>query len=93
MPETRECQMPRVALYHQIADDIRTRIVRGELRPGDQLPSITKLKQRYGVSATPVKQALVVLHIQGFTEGHQGRGVYVIGPATSSAPATDPGRV
>ena len=70
--------MPHIADYHRIADDIRARITSGELRPGDQLPSIAELRRQYGVSSTPVKNALLVLQTEGHTEGRQGRGVFVV---------------
>ena len=71
--------MPHAADYRRIADDLRTLIASGELRPGDQLPSITQIGKQYGVSATPVKNALIVLETLGLTEGRQGRGVFVVG--------------
>jgi DNA-binding GntR family transcriptional regulator len=64
--------------YQRIAGDIRGKIATGELRPGDRLPSISQLQQQYGVSAQPVKSALLVLQTEGLVEGHQGRGVFVI---------------
>jgi DNA-binding GntR family transcriptional regulator len=68
--------MPRTADYQRIANDIRTRIASGELRPGDRLPSIAELKRQYGVSAQPVKTALLVLQTEGPHRGPAGtRGV------------------
>jgi DNA-binding GntR family transcriptional regulator len=70
--------MPRMPDYQRIAHDIRDKIDSGELRPGDRLPSISQLQKQYGVSAQPVKSALLVLQTAGLVEGHQGRGVFVI---------------
>ncbi len=70
--------MPRTPDYQRIANEIRTKIKSGELRPGDRLPSISQLQKQYGVSAQPVKSALLVLQTEGLVEGHQGRGVFVI---------------
>jgi DNA-binding GntR family transcriptional regulator len=70
--------MPRMPDYQRIANDIREKINSGELRPGDRLPSISQLQKQYGVSAQPVKSALLVLQTAGLVEGHQGRGVFVI---------------
>ncbi len=74
--------MPRMPDYQRIAHDIREKINSGELRPGDRLPSISQLQKQYGVSAQPVKSALLVLQTAGLVEGHQGRGVFVIDQAT-----------
>ena len=63
--------MPRMPDYQRIANDIRSKIGSGELKPG-------QLQKQYGVSAQPVKSALLVLQTEGLVEGHQGRGVFVI---------------
>jgi GntR family transcriptional regulator len=73
--------MPRMPDYQRIANDIKEKITSGALRPGDRLPSISQLQKQYGVSAQPVKSALLVLQTEGLTEGHQGRGVFVLDPA------------
>ena len=70
--------MPRTPDYQRIANEIKDKIKGGELRPGDRLPSISQLQKQYGVSAQPVKSALLVLQTEGLVEGHQGRGVSVI---------------
>jgi len=74
--------MPRMPDYQRIANDIRDKISSGELRPGDRLPSISQLQKQYGVSAQPVKSALLVLQTAGLVEGHQGRGVFVLDQGT-----------
>jgi len=71
--------MPRTAAYKRIADEIRSCIASGQIRPGDQLPSIAQLSEVYGVSVQPVKYALLVLQTEGLVEGQQGRGVFVLG--------------
>ena len=70
--------MPRMPDYQRIANDIRTKVTSGELKPGDRLPSISQLQKQYGVSAQPVKSALLVLQTERLVEGHQGRGVFVM---------------
>jgi DNA-binding FadR family transcriptional regulator len=44
-----------------LADDLRRRIVRGELREGDALPSEAELMVRFGVSRPTLREALRVL--------------------------------
>jgi len=64
--------------YERIADEIGVQIRSGVLRPGDRLPSISELAERYEVSQTTVKSALLVLKERGLTEGRQGRGTFVL---------------
>lgn len=45
----------------QVADDIRERIKRGDLRPGDSLQSTAHLAEAYGVAVATVRRALAAL--------------------------------
>lgn len=70
--------MARMPDYQRIVNDIKVQLGSGALTPGDRLPSISQLQKQYGVSAQPVKMALMILRTEGHTEGHQGRGVFVL---------------
>ncbi|MET8837087.1 winged helix-turn-helix domain-containing protein [Micromonospora sp. NPDC004540] len=69
--------MPAKAKWARIADHIREQIASGELAPGDKLPSTAQLRDEYGVSAGVVRQAILVLQMQGVVEGVHGVGVFV----------------
>ncbi|MFG2166960.1 winged helix-turn-helix domain-containing protein [Micromonospora chersina] len=73
--------MPVTPFYERIANDIRTKIKSGELKPGDKLPSISELCRQYDVSTQVIRSAMLMLRAEGLVEGHQGRGVYVRGRA------------
>ncbi|AVT37283.1 winged helix-turn-helix domain-containing protein [Plantactinospora sp. BB1] len=72
--------MPRISDRQRIAQDIRDKIASGEYKPGDKLPSLRELIALYGVSAEPVRSALLILQAEGILEGHQGKGVFVTNP-------------
>lgn len=63
--------------YLVIAGDLRGKIERGEVRPGDALPSITALSQEYGVAKTTAQKALAVLKDEGLAHGVPGWGTLV----------------
>ncbi|MEU1689565.1 winged helix-turn-helix domain-containing protein [Micromonospora sp. NPDC005707] len=69
--------MPVKPKWEQLADQIRSQIESGDLAPGDQLPSTAQLKAQHGVSATVVRQAILVLQTQGWVQGVHGLGVFV----------------
>lgn len=69
--------MPVKPKWEQLADQIRGQIESGELSPGDKLPSTAQLKEMHGVSATVVRQAILVLQTQGWVQGVHGLGVFV----------------
>jgi len=63
--------------YRLIAGDLRARIEAGEFRPGDALPSITRLSQEYGVAKTTAQKALRLIVSEGLARGVQGWGTIV----------------
>lgn len=64
-------------LYHQIADQIRAFIDKGNFAPGARLPPERDLAQQLGVSRPSVREALIALEIEGSVEVRMGAGVYV----------------
>ncbi|MGW4425001.1 GntR family transcriptional regulator [Streptosporangium sp. NPDC004631] len=75
--------------YLQIADDLRDRIRRGTLAPGEALPSTTQLATAYDASLSVVKLAVGVLRNEGLVIGQQGKGVFVREDAAPVPPASD----
>lgn len=78
--------------YLRIADALRRAIHAGEYRPGDQLPSVKKLEERFAVSPMTVYHALDALKAENLIYTAQGRGTYVqhdLDPASITvSPAT-----
>lgn len=64
-------------VYRQIAGALRDAIERGELAPGDRLPSESELMRRYSVAQGTVRNALGLLRGEGLVVAEHGRGVYV----------------
>lgn len=68
---------PRTSLTEQIAEKLRTAVVRGDYKSGDRLPSTAVLTDAYGVSRTVVREAIAALRSEGILESRKGAGVYV----------------
>ncbi len=64
-------------IYRQIEDRVRTLIVAGDLKEGEELPSIRALAQDLRVSVITVKRAYDDLEAEGFLTSVQGKGCYV----------------
>lgn len=64
-------------LSEEIVDQIKELISRGELRPGQKIPSERELASFLGVSRPSVREAIMVLEAMGFLESRQGGGTYV----------------
>ena len=64
-------------LYEQIVQQIEQRIVAGELKVGDQLPSERELADQFAVSRTAVREAIKALREKGLVEIYMGRGTFI----------------
>lgn len=64
-------------LYREVADRIGDLIEHGELAPGDRI-SEKQLCDRFGVSRTPLREALKVLATEGLIELMPNRGARVV---------------
>lgn len=67
----------RPRLYEQVMAQLRDHVEGQGLRAGDRLPSERELAERLRVSRASVKQAIVVLEVQGLVESRHGGGVYL----------------
>jgi DNA-binding GntR family transcriptional regulator len=63
--------------YRDIADDLRTRIERGEWKPGARLPGLADLVTAYASSRGTVGRAIEALETEGYVWAVQGRGILV----------------
>jgi len=66
----------RSTLRQQIADALRDEVLSGRLQAGQEF-TVKEIAEQYGVSATPVREALVDLSAQGLLEADQHRGFRV----------------
>src|SRR5512145_2233277 len=64
------------ALYQEVAERLRQRIYAHELTPGTWIDE-QKLAEEYGISRTPLREALKVLVSEGLVELRPRRGCYV----------------
>jgi GntR family transcriptional repressor for pyruvate dehydrogenase complex len=64
-------------LFEQIVQQVEDSILKGQLKPGDQLPAERDLALRFGVSRTAVREAVKTLREKGLVEAYSGRGTFV----------------
>ena len=64
------------ALYEEVAELLRQRIFNRELAPGSWIDEL-KLAEEYGISRTPLREALKVLATEGLVTMKVRRGAYV----------------
>ncbi|WP_236792821.1 FadR/GntR family transcriptional regulator [Amycolatopsis sp. GM8] len=67
----------RPRLYEQVVTQLREYADAAGLRSGDRLPSERDLADRLRISRASLKQAIVVLEVQGLVEIRHGGGTYL----------------
>ncbi|MBX4936460.1 FadR/GntR family transcriptional regulator [Rhizobium binae] len=76
-------------LYRQVADQIRLMIASGELAVGQRLPAERELAEQLSVSRPTVREALIVLEVEGLVNIRMGSGIYVVRRHAANAGASD----
>ncbi len=67
----------QVPIYEQIIRQVKDLIIKGELSPGEGLPSVRNLASSLRISALTVKKAYDGLEKEGFVVTVQGKGSFV----------------
>lgn len=70
-------QIKKVRVYEEIIEQLKDSFAKGDLKPGDQLPSERELAAQFDVSRVSVRQALTILETQGFLV-RKGEGAYKV---------------
>ena len=74
----------KISLSDHVVEEIKGRIMRGELKEGDRLPSHDLLSQELGVSRTTLREGLKNLTLMGVLEMKPRRGTHIKSPRPSS---------
>jgi DNA-binding GntR family transcriptional regulator len=75
-PDTDNLSLVAPALYERVAERLRTRIYAHELAPGTWVDE-QAIASEYGISRTPLREALKVLASEGLVTLKPRRGCYV----------------
>jgi DNA-binding GntR family transcriptional regulator len=71
-----DCPFSVVSLRQQVYDYLRGQMNRGELRPGSTI-NIKDMSARFGISLTPLREALLQLETEGFVTIFPRKGIVV----------------
>lgn len=67
-----------IPIYEQLISKIKTQVISGELKEGEQLPSVRSLAKDLRISALTVKKAYDQLEVSGLISTVQGKGSFVL---------------
>ncbi len=64
-------------IYMQMVDEVKRALVRGELSPGDKIPSHKERAQMSQVNPNTVQRAYQEMEREGLTETLRGQGTFI----------------
>ncbi|MCF8008901.1 MAG: GntR family transcriptional regulator [Halanaerobiales bacterium] len=64
-------------IYEQVIDEIKREIARGELKPGQKLPSQRELAKEIQVNPNTVQRAYREMEILNLVETKRGKGTFI----------------
>lgn len=74
-------QVKKIRVYEEIVQQLKDYFAKGELKPGDKLPSERELAEQFNCSRVSVRQALTLLEAQGLLVRKVGGGTYKVSDA------------
>ena len=66
-----------IPIYRQIIEQVKYAITSGDLKPGDQLPTVRQLAVELSINLNTVIRAYRELEMEGVLEMQQGSGTFV----------------
>jgi GntR family transcriptional regulator len=72
-------------IYRQIVDQVRRQVAGGQLRAGDELPSVRALAAEHAINPMTVSKAYALLEAEGLLERRRGLGMVVAQQRTPTA--------
>jgi GntR family transcriptional regulator len=73
-----------IPIYRQLADQIRRMVAGGQLKEGDELPSVRELALEHAVNAMTISKAYSLLEIEGVLVRQRGKPMQVAAQKASS---------
>jgi len=65
-------------IYAQVVEQVREQLTTGELKPGDQLPTVRQLASDLRVNFNTIARAYRLLDEAGLISTQRGRGTYLL---------------
>lgn len=69
---------PSKGLTHELVEALGTRLRERAIKPGDKLPSESRIMETFGVSRSVVREALSRLQAAGLVQTHHGVGTFAL---------------
>ncbi|ADQ45111.1 transcriptional regulator, GntR family [Caldicellulosiruptor kronotskyensis 2002] len=68
---------PNVPIYLQVLEYLKKQIVSGKIRPGEKLPSVREMAQRFNINPNTAQRVFQELEREGLAKTERGIGNFV----------------
>ena len=76
-------------IYRQVVEQVQRRVTGGQLKVGDELPSVRAVAERHAINPMTVSKAYSLLEAEGLLERRRGLAMVVAESAAPKASAGD----
>ncbi|MEO6276697.1 GntR family transcriptional regulator [Roseateles sp.] len=76
-------------IYRQVVEQVQRLVAGGQLRPGDELPSVRAVAERHAINPMTVSKAYSLLEAEGLLERRRGVGMVVAAGAQPARKGQD----
>lgn len=76
-------------LYQKVASELKQQIRSGQYAIGDRLPAERLIAETMAVSRTVVREAIIMLEVEGLVDARKGSGIHVVGIEPRYQPVSD----
>jgi len=75
-----------IPIYRQILEQVRRQIASGQLKPGDEMPSVREIAVSHAVNPMTISKAYSLLQAEGLLEHNRGKPMTVAGQSRAQSP-------
>jgi len=80
-----EKSIGRNSVVESFLERFKNALLRGEIKPGDQLPTEKEFSQKLGIGRSSLREAMKMLEVLGVVEIRRGDGTYVVEEVNSNS--------
>ena len=77
-----------IPIYRQVLEQVRRQVASGQLKPGDELPSVREVATTHAVNPMTISKAYSLLQAEGLLEHNRGRPMTVAAQSRPQSPVS-----
>jgi len=75
-----------IPIYRQILEQVRRQVASGQLKPGDEMPSVREVAVTHAVNPMTISKAYSLLQAEGLLEHNRGKPMTVASQTRTQSP-------